>query len=352
MRKLLLSTTALITAATLSSAAFADVSITGAMEFTYENRDYSTSVATTGASNDDFSLDQNISIKFTSKTDTGLEIGMISNMQALGDAEAPTLGGFTQDEAYIYVKGGFGEITLGQRDGAGDRLTVSAGDLMPSDGTSDNGSGMNGSLNLATDNADLYSGSYATTLSKDDADLNKITYMLPTMGGVSLGVSYSDAGNGAANNDDITQIGASYAFESGAVKGSLHYGSQNVGGKNAGDPSLNASSVGAKISSGPITAIVARASIDVSSSVTTTVTDYGISYNAGNGFTLAAAGTQIDENTGGETADITSIQVKYNIASGLDAFLTYHDYDYQDGTTAITADDDGSVTLLTVKASF
>jgi len=351
MRKLLLSTTALITAATLSSAAFADVSITGAMEFTYQNSDISTAAATSGASNDDFSIDQNISITFTSKTDTGLEIGMISNMQGAGDAEAASADGFTQDEAYIYVKGGFGEVTLGQRDGAGDRLTVSAGDLMAADGTTDGGSGMNGAGNLATDNADLYSGSYATTLSKDDADLNKITYMLPTMGGVSLGVSYSDAGNGAAYNDDITQIGASYAFESGAVKGSLHYGNQNVGGVNAGDPSLNASSVGAKISSGPITAIVARASIDVSSSVTTTVTDYGLSYNLGNGFTVAAAGTQVDENTGGETADITSIQVKYNIASGLDAFLTYHDYDYATGSFAGTSDD-GAVTYLTLKASF
>jgi outer membrane protein OmpU len=343
MRKLLLSTTALITAATLSSAAFADVSISGAMEFTYENKDMSTAAATTGASNDDFSTDQNISITFSSKTDTGLEIGMVSNMQGAGEETAS----FTQDETYMYVNGGFGKLTFGSRDGAGDQLTVTAGDLMGPDNTSDNLSGLNPSTtgNLAEDNADLYSGV------GNDADMNKITYMLPTMGGLTAGISYTDGGASAAENDDIVQIGAKYDFESGAVKGSIHYGNQNTSGATAGDASLNATSIGAKISSGPITAIAARATIDVTSAISTTITDYGISYDIGNGFTVTAAGTQVDENTGGETLDITSVSVKYNVASGLDAYLTYHDYDYAIGTSSETADD-GALTLLTLKASF
>ena len=55
MRKLLLSTTALAAAATLSAnTVLADVAITGGMEWTYESRDPGT--ATTGASNDDFSF--------------------------------------------------------------------------------------------------------------------------------------------------------------------------------------------------------------------------------------------------------------------------------------------------------
>ena len=62
-------------------------------------------------------------------------------------------------------------------------------------------------------------------------------------------------------------------------------------------------------------------------------------------------GTQIDENTGGETSDITSVSAKYTIAAGLDAYLTYHDYDYEAGTSGDT-DDDGSVTYLTLKAKF
>ena len=62
-------------------------------------------------------------------------------------------------------------------------------------------------------------------------------------------------------------------------------------------------------------------------------------------------GTQIDENTGGETSDITTVSAKYNLAPGLDAYLTYHDYDYKAGTSGETADD-GSWTQVTIKATF
>jgi uncharacterized protein (DUF39 family) len=111
------------------------------------------------------------------------------------------------------------------------------------------------------------------------------------------------------------------------------------------------------ISSGPFRAVIAKANSDMTSAVTTEVTDYGIQYNLGNGITLAAVGTQISENVGGESSDITTVSAKYNIASGLDAYLTYSDYDYENGTSATSnistnPDDDGSVTFLTVKASF
>ena len=337
MRKLLLTTTALITAATLSSAAIADVSITGAMEFTYESTDSATKV--TGASNDDFSSDQNVVIKFENKTDSGLTIGMVQNIESDGDDGVSDA---SSDENYMYIKGGFGSLSFGNDDGAGDQLTRTASDLVGPDALSDNGGGMTGAGNLKDDNADLI---------LDINDANNITYIMPAMGGLTLGASYMDAGDSAAANGDITVIGARYAFTSGAVKGTLHYGSSNTGGASQGDSSLNSNSMGIDISSGPFRAVIAKAEADVSSTVTTNVTDYGIQYNLGNGITLAAVGTQIDENTGGETSDITTVSVKYNIASGLDAYLTYHDYDYAPGTSGGTADD-GSKTLVTLVSKF
>ena len=337
MRKLLLTTTALITAATLSSAAIADVSITGAMEFTYESTDSATKV--TGASNDDFSSDQNVVIKFENKTDSGLTIGMVQNIESDGDDGVSDA---SSDENYMYIKGGFGSLSFGNDDGAGDQLTRTASDLVGPDALSDNGGGMTGAGNLKDDNADLI---------LDINDANNITYIMPAMGGLTLGASYMDAGDSAAANGDITVIGARYAFTSGAVKGTLHYASSNTGGASQGDSSLNSNSMGVDISSGPFRAVIAKAEADVSSTVTTNVTDYGIQYNLGNGITLAAVGTQIDENTGGETSDISTVSVKYNIASGLDAYLTYHDYDYAPGTSGGTADD-GSKTLVTLVSKF
>ena len=202
MRKLLLGTTALAAAATLSAnVALADVTITGGMEFTYEDHDPGTSV--NGASNDDFNSDQNVVIKFESKTDSGLTIGMVQNIESIGEERVSTA---ISDENYIYIKGGFGTLELGNNDGAGDQLTRTAHDLVGPDALSDNGGGMNGLAGatpvndeLVDDNADLI---------LDINDQNNITYILPTMGGLTIGASYADGGQGATENDDITTFGA------------------------------------------------------------------------------------------------------------------------------------------------
>jgi hypothetical protein len=310
------------------------------MEWTYESRDPGTAGTSTGASNDDFSSDTNIKLSFENKTDSGLTIGLVYDMESVSDDNANAN---DADENYMYIKGGFGTIMLGQNDGAGDQLTRTASDLVGPDAASDNGGGFTGAGNLADDNADLVN---------DIGDENNITYMLPAMGGLSVGVSYKDAGDTTAANADETVVGVKYAFTSGAVKGSLHYGNNSIGGATAGAGSKNSDTMGLDLSSGPFRAVIAKATSDVTTAIQTEITDYGVQYNLGNGITLAAVGTQIEENTGGETSDITTVSVKYNVASGLDAYLTYHDYDYEDGTTGTTADDDGSVTFLTIKATF
>ena len=67
--------------------------------------------------------------------------------------------------------------------------------------------------------------------------------------------------------------------------------------------------------------------------------------------TLAVAGTEVTESSGGETLDVTSVAAKYTIANGLDSYLTYHDYDYGAGNSGATADD-GSATLFSLEATF
>ena len=363
MRKLLLGTTALAAAATLSAnVALADVSITGAMEWTYESRDPGTSAV--GASNDDFSSDTNVKMTFSNKTDSGLEVGMVLDLETVGDDAAS---GVNADENYMYIKGGFGEVQLGMNDGAGDQFTRTASDLSGPDANSDNGGFYLGTTTSTSANVtkyELFKTVDATRLADDNADLigdindtNSITYLLPAMGGLSAGISYSDGGDASNKQSDITTIGAKYAFESGGVNGTIHYGNSNRSGATTGANSVNGDSIALDVSSGPFRAVIARATQDMSSTVTTEVTDYGVSYDLGNGITLAAVGTQVEENTGGESSDITTLSASYNIASGLTAYLTYVDYDYENGTSATSnvatnPDDDGSVTYLTVKATF
>jgi len=331
MRKLLLGSTALAAATSMAtSVALADVSVSGSYEFTYISQD--SGIASAGSSFDSFTNDSDVTFSFTNKTDSGLTIGMHVVME-----------GGNEDESNMTIQGGFGKLQLGADDGAGDQLTRTAHDLVGPDALNDGGGTVLGSGgNLADDNADLIN---------DVNDQNAITYILPSMGGLTIGATYRDAGSGTANNDDETVVAAKYAFTSGAVSGSIHYGSNNIGGTTAGAASLNSSSMALDISTGPFRAVIAKAESDVDTTVTTEVTDYGIQYNVGNGLTLAAVGTQVEENTGGETSDITTVSAKYNIASGLDAYLTYHDYDYAAGSSGET-DDDGSWTQVTIKATF
>ena len=363
MKNKLLSTTALMTAAVLSSVATADVSITGMMEFTYESLDKGNQ--TTGASDDRFHTDQEINIMSSTKTDSGLEVGVVLTLQAAGQNASITgnsavtssgqIAGFgantglNAEETYMYIKGGFGTLQLGGNDGAGDQLTRTAHDLIGPDALNDGGGSFHamtgtstGGRNLADDNADLIN---------DIDDENNITYILPKMGGLTLGASYKDAGDASAENADETVVAAMYEFTSGDIKSSVHYGYNSISGTVAGGGSLNSQTVGVDVSSGPIRAVFAQAQSDVTTAIETKVVDYGLQYTLGNGIVLSYVGTQVTENTGGESLDVTTISAKYNIASGLDAYLTYHDYDYKIGTGDGTADD-GSSTHITIKTTF
>ena len=71
MRKLLLTSSALVAAASISSYAVADVSVTGGFEWAYK----STSSGVTTSDGDSFTTDNEIAISFSNKTDTGLTIG-------------------------------------------------------------------------------------------------------------------------------------------------------------------------------------------------------------------------------------------------------------------------------------
>ena len=82
MRKLLLGTTALAAAATLTAnAALADVSISGAIEWSYNSR--SSNIAANDGTM--FGTDSSITIGFTNKTDSGLTLGYTQSMDTDGE---------------------------------------------------------------------------------------------------------------------------------------------------------------------------------------------------------------------------------------------------------------------------
>jgi len=341
MRKLLLSTTAIIAAGAISSAAVADVSISGAYKFSYQNQD--SGINTVGESGDRMWSESTIKMKFSNKTDSGLDISLATALLSQGEDNSDA--NLLADNHSLTIAGGFGTLQLGSAGGVGDKMTRTAQDIL---GTPD---GLTGDLvafhdtatgNLADDNADL---------GKDIDDQANITYILPTMGGLSAGVTIRDAGANTNQNDDETEIGAKYTFTSGDVTGVLHYAANSQDGTTAGATGTDSSSMGIDLTMGNIRAVYAQSQTDVSATEETEITDFGVNYNFGNGMTLAVIQTAVEENTGGETLDVTTVGASYTIASGLSASITYHDYDYENGTSG-AVDDDGSSTIFSLVASF
>jgi hypothetical protein len=329
MRKLLLGTTALAAAATLSAnAALADVSISGATEWHYIN--FGSQDATLDG--DKFSQDSEIAFKFSNKTDSGLTIGYTVEMES--DAGS---GGI--DESSFTISGGFGSIMLGQNDGVATAYAIEA-----EDATAEESAGSMASATIRTD----------TDISLDETDNNKIAYTLPAMGGFKAGISFEDSGAGsaAANKADITAVGASFTTE--AAGSTVTIGAATVTKENSAGTDSDAQNIGVKIASGAATFYLAQ-SINESSDEDITSQGFGASYNLGNGITLAGfTMTAEDDLDAGEEYTANSVEATYSIASGLAAVLNVTNYDYKAGTNNDNSEaaDDGTITKLVIKASF
>ena len=333
MRKLLLGTTALAAAATLSAnAALADVSISAATEWHYIN--HGSQDATLDG--DKFSQDSEIAFKFSNKTDSGLTIGYTVELES--DAGAGGAG-LIIDESSFTISGGFGSIQLGQNDGVATSYAIEA-----EDATAEESAGSMASATIRLD----------TDISLDETDNNKIAYTLPAMGGFKAGISFEDSGAGsaAANKADITAVGASFTTE--AAGSTVTIGAATVTKENSAGTDSDAQNIGVKIASGAATFYLAQ-SINESSDEDITAQGFGASYNLGNGITLAGfTMTAEDDLDAGEEYTANSVEATYSIASGLAAVLNVTNYDYKAGTNNDNSEaaDDGTITKLVIKASF
>ena len=323
MRKLLLGTTALAAAATLSTnAALADVSISGAHEWSYNSRS-SNVTATDGTT---FGQDSELTIKFTNKTDSGLDIAHHVTL----DTDNGSLG---NAEAAISISGGFGKIVLGNDDGAANSYIIDESDLIAEDAAP------------AVTSATIGTSS---SLSMQDGDNNKIAYHLPAMGGLTAGISFEDAGE-EASSADTTSMGAKYAMTAGGASITLGYTTSST--ENA-TQDIDSDNMGMKVVSGDISLIVSQGTTESNDE---DIQNQGasVSYKMPNGMTIGAYTFKSEDDLdAGEEYTRSGAEVQYTIASGLTAVINVDDYDYKKGAGDATNSDNGTNTKLTIKASF
>ena len=321
MRKLLLGTTALAAAATLSAhAALADVSISGYYEWKYS----STSSDITANDGTTFSNDSEIVMKFSNKTDSGLTIGLVTEFET-DDTDTAI------NESSMSISGGFGKLVLGNNDGVGDNYGVSSTDLPGEEIYA------TGTDSLTILNADI---------SGMSGDLNKIAYHLPAMGGLTAGISFMDSG--ATGSADSTEVGAKYGMSAGGA--AITIGAASATTENS-TQDIDSQVVGIKVASGNITAAISQATYEASNTDEES-TGASVSFKVSDAMTFTVHTAETDDSTSSEEYTNTGVEVKYTIASGLTAFLNVEDYDYKVGTSSSTVADSGTASKLTIKAAF
>ena len=319
MRKYLLSTSAIAGAALLSSTALADLSITGTVEFDYQ--DYDSNVAANDGKK--MSSANEVLIDFTNKTDSGLTISY--NMDIDGDA-----GGGIDDNS-LSISGGFGKLVLGQTDGASDAYSVNAQGLVAeeSDGTATGGSVLKDSSGGGnTGNAD------------------RVSFHLPAMGGLTAGVSYKEA-----DEASVTEYGFKYTMAASGSTITVGHSGSTAEVANAQDS--DRSNTGVSVAMGALTVTVSNGTHEAAGE-DNSGNGVGAKYTLGNGLTLAAATFKSEDDIDtGEEYSVNHYEAIYPIASGLSAVVTVSDFDYEGGTSGNGgADENGTITSLTIKASF
>ena len=326
MRKLLLGTTALAAATAMSASALADVSIAGSYEFKYKSE------SSQVAGKDGTTMghgDTDMVFTFTNKTDSGLTLSYRYDLSpAIGDGSGTTL-----DENSLAISGGFGKIVLGQDDDAADSYNIDEMDLPTEEPGSTFASATIGSSSSIT-----------------SSDAMKVAYHLPAMGGLTAGFSFADSGTNTGT--DKTSMGARYTMEAGGAAITLGYATQTT---EATTKDTDETNMGLKVVSGDLSLIVSQGTTE---GVDEDIDNQGasVAYAMPNGMNISAYTFKSEDALdAGEELSRSGVEVAYTIASGLTAVVNVDDYDYKIGTDNDSADtvaDNGTITQLTLKASF
>jgi predicted porin len=157
----------------------------------------------------DFRNDTEVHVVARGKSEeTGLEYG------GTIEFEADTNNTFNTDESWIFLRGGWGEIRLGDEDGVADNSVVGAQTIAAGTG------GIDGSDAVIT--------AAPVVFLTNTNDATKVRYYTPSFGGFSVGVSYTptqqEIGSGAENGQFFAQKDGIDAMEGqNVVEGGLVY---------------------------------------------------------------------------------------------------------------------------------
>jgi hypothetical protein len=341
MRKVLLTTTALVAFGGASVASAMDIS--GSYAFDY--RDNSNSGASADAANvsgNSFGSDSLISFSGSSTADSGLTFGAKMTLNGSGGIE----------DQGMYISGDFGYFMGGQTDGVVDGMDgfmLGSALVEVGNGTvNGSGAGVTGSSGV---------GLKTSAMVADNPGTGKVGYRSPEVSGFQVGVSYEDAGSGAAANNDNTAWIVTYDL--GVAK--LGYAQSKTG---------NASNTGADVTNTNYGLGMTLAGVTFGGSVGTAktagaagtadtskidTTDVGLSYSVNDATGIYVAMLSSEEKTGdnaGDKMEGNTYGLTYSVAPGVGLLVEYADTDYTDATSGGTNTDGRTSTSISLSVSF
>ena len=326
MRKVLLTTTALVGLGGVSAASAIEIS--GQYEFLYTNADNGTAMSS-GQNTSSFSSDANIDFKGSTTTDSGLTFG--------GMVRLETNSGAAIEDQGLYISGDFGYIMMGATDGVVDNMddfmNASAysayGDVSPN----------------ATVNDDTQLG--------DSESTAKVGYRSPEVSGFQVGFSLQDAGT--ASKADHSEMMVTYNM--GPVK--VGYGSSetpNATGTGA-DTSMTQYGIGGSMNGFTFayalgTDKVSNVSGTSGNSSKIDTSDALIAYEGIENVAIYYQLIDSEEKTGtnaGDKADTNEVGIYYTVAPGVSALLSQTAQDFSDAGGTANETNDVTYFGLTVK---
>ena len=155
-------------------------------------------------------------------------------------------------------------------------------------------------------------------------------------------------------------MGASYTMPLSGGSLMIRYNKQATDGTTTAE--TESSNYGAKLVMGAASVIVAHGQSTVGTGAgqgeDREANGISVRYNMGGGMSIGASTLTAEDDKDKTTAGVAEkytaniAEVSYTVAPGLSAKVTYLDYDYENGGNSTAADDSGSITQLTVSASF
>ena len=350
MRKILLTTTALVALGGIS-AATADVNISGKLIQRY-NQWSDDDAASNGANNSSMSKDLQLWIKSSAELDNGMTVG--------GNIRLRT-GNSPADRNYIVVGGDFGSITWGTTWAPiySNSVGINWMDDVNSGGEYSGGSvGGSGTSDDGATRGRIFTSTYTSTSGKGQ----KVIYSTPSISGLKLSASFSDAG--ATSEGDHTSMSAVY--NNGPVK--VYYSTETADHADSTstttDTELREYGVQYSADFGRVWAL-AKSDTNTTNAGSETSnqegSQVGIAYNLADGMTGVAYYTQSEENANASdnTNDeytATALGVDYAVGGGLHMSVHHTMFDYTDATnasaTAGQGSNDGSATRIQMTLKF